>query len=80
MSESAIPREDVAMAVTFPVAPVALPSMVLAASCASLVRATPFVASVRVELAPPISAPIVPPIVNSALGVNVVVATVAKLP
>ena len=75
-----VKRDEVAMAVTFPVAPVVLPSMVLAAICASLVRAMPFVARVSVEFAPPTKAPMVPPIVNSAEGVKVVVATVAKEP
>ena len=41
---------------------------------------TPFVARVRVELAPPTNAPMVPPTVNSADGVKVVVATVLKEP
>ena len=71
----AIPNVDVAKATTLPVAPVLLPSMVFAATCASLVSATPFVANARVELAPPTNAPIVPVVVNSADGVNEVVAT-----
>ena len=75
-----VKREEVAMAVTFAVAPVLLPRIVLAAICASLVSPTPLVASVSVELAPPMRAPIVPPIVNSAEGVKVVVATVLKDP
>src|SRR6185295_4339934 len=75
VSESAMPKVEVANATTFPVAPVLFPRMVLAATCASLVSAIPFVARVKVELAPPTNAPIVPPTVNSADGVNVVVAT-----
>ena len=59
--------------------PVAFPRMVLAAWVASLVRAMPPVASVRVEFAPPTKVPRVPPIVNSALGVKVVVATFANV-
>ena len=75
VSEIAIPREEVAMAVTFPAAPVVLPRRVLAAICAIFVRATPFVARARVESAPPTKEPIVPVVVNSAEGVKVVVAT-----
>ena len=44
-----------------------------------MVRATPLVARVRVLFAPPMSAPSVPPIVNSAEGVNELVATLAKV-
>ena len=74
-SAKLMPRVEVANATTFPRAPVLFPRMVFAATCASLVNATPFVARVSVEFAPPTSAPRVPVMVNSAEGVKEVVAT-----
>ena len=72
-------RVEVESAVGEAVPPVPFPRMVLAAWVASLVSATPPVVRVRVEFAPPTKAPRVPPMVNSELGVKVVVATFAKV-
>jgi hypothetical protein len=55
-----MPNDDVAIAVTFPVAPVELPKIVFAAICARLVRETPFVAKDNVPALPPTNAPNVP--------------------
>lgn len=60
VSESAMPSEEVAKAVTLPVTPVLLPRIVLALTCASFVRAVPLVASERVPEVPPTKAPSVP--------------------
>ncbi len=75
VSESAIPKVEVANAVTFPVEPVLFPRIELAAMVASLVSAMPLEAKASVEFAPPTNAPMVPPTVNSPDGVKVVVAT-----
>ena len=66
VSESAMPKVEVAKAVTLPTAPVALPRMVFPAICASFVSATPLVAKERVPEVPPRSAPKVPEYENSA--------------
>ena len=52
---------EVAIAVTLPVAEVLLTKTLFAATCASLVRATPLVVSESVPDAPPTSDPKVPP-------------------
>ena len=75
VSESAIPKVEVANAVTFAVPPVAFPRMVFGAICASFVSATPFVAMVSVPFAPPTSEPSVPEYANSAPAVIDDVAT-----
>lgn len=53
-------KDEVATAVTFPVAPVELPRIEFAAICARLVRETPFVAKDNVPAEPPTRAPRVP--------------------
>ena len=80
VSLSAIPREEVAKAVTLPVAPVRFPRMVLGAICASLVRATPLAVRERVPEVPPTREPKVPEKVNSDASVSVVVATLWSAP
>ena len=80
VSLRAIPSEEVAKAVTFPVAPVKFPRMVLGAICASLVRAMPLVVRERVPLVPPTREPKVPEKLNSPARVSVVVATDWRAP
>jgi hypothetical protein len=55
-----VKSDEVATAVTFPVAPVELPKIEFAAICARFVRETPFVARDSVPAEPPTSAPNVP--------------------
>ena len=75
VSESAMPKEEVAKAWTFPVAPVGFPRMVFAPIWTSFARETPFVARSIVEFVPPTRAPRVPVKVKAADGVRVVVET-----
>ena len=80
VSESAMPRDEVANAVTFPGAPVRFPRMVFAAIVAIFVRATPFVVSEREPLVPPMNEPRVPEYESSDARVGVEVALVASVP
>ena len=71
-----VPKKvDVAIATTFPDAPVLFTRTVFAAIWASFVSATPLVASVRVPEAPPTRDPNVPEYENSDPSVAEVVAT-----
>ena len=70
-----VKSDDVAIAVTLPAAPVMLPRIEFAATCASLVSAVPLVARVSEPAAPPTSEPKVPEYENSEPSVAVVVAT-----